>query len=646
MIRKLLRLFLLTVVFGLSTGAVILVYSVIQGPPKYEIADNTIVYDQNEDVISVEHGIQNRFWVELDDISPYVMDAFIAAEDDNFYNHFGFDIKRIASAVYHNILAMDKVQGASTITQQYARNIFLTHQKTWERKIQEALISLRLEIFQDKDEILEGYLNTIYFGHGQYGIQAASQFYFEKDADDLTLEEAALLSAIPKGPSVYSPLNSYENAMNRKDWILRRMYETDKITASSYQQAKRIDLRIAVTASEKEPEIGQYFTETALNRASELLGISRQELDSKGYDVYTTMDHQAQEKLEQTIQEEMPADTEMQIGAVTIDPTSGRVVAMQGGKNYEQSPYNRVTQAKRMTGSTFKPFLYYAALVYGFTPSTQLESRETSFTLENGKVYSPANYSDSYADRPVTLSQAVAVSDNIYAIKTNQFVGPENLVDAAKTFGIEAELPSVLSLALGTASISVMDMAESYSVLANEGWSVKPYLIEKIVDRDGNIVYQHQAKTPERLLEENHAFVLTHLLTGMFDKRLNGYMYVTGSSIADQLTHEYAGKSGTTPSDSWMIGYSPQYTTAVWTGFDDNREIKRVQDSRAAKQVWATYMERLHKEMPVQTFNAPTGVVGLQVDPITGKLEGPACEDRTRLTYYIKGTEPKEVCTQ
>ncbi|WP_194840888.1 transglycosylase domain-containing protein [Filobacillus milosensis] len=644
MIKKFFNTFLFAIAFAISTGLVILVYSVMQGPPEYSLDENTVIYGQNGEVVSVERGVQNRFWVELDDISPHLIDAFISAEDAHFYDHFGFDLKRIAGAVYHNILAFDKVQGASTITQQYARNIYLTHQKSWERKIHEALIALRLEIFQDKEEILEGYLNTIYFGHGQYGVQAASRFYFDKDADELALEEAALLTAIPKGPSVYSPLISYENAINRQEWILERMNETNKISEAAMNQAKRVDLRIAVTASEQQPEVGQYFTDFAMNQAADILGIDRQKLDGKGYQVHTTLNHQAQEKLEQTVQEQMPSDSELQIGAVTIEPRTGKIVALQGGRSFDESPFNRVTQAERMTGSTFKPFLYYAALVYGFTPSTTLDSRPTTFSLENGEIYSPSNYSDTYANRPVTLAQAVAVSDNIYAIKTNQYIGPENLVQAADAFGLDAELPPVLSLALGTASVSVLEMAEAYSVLANQGWSVNPYVIEKIVDRDGNIVYQHQAETPQRRLEENHAFVLTHLLTGMFDSRMNDYMYVTGASIAQRLTHQYAGKSGTTPNDSWMIGFSPHYTTAIWTGFDDNREIERIQENRAAKEIWATYMERLHENIPLQTFQVPTGVIGLQVDPFSGKLEGPACEEKTRLTYYIKGTEPKEVC--
>ncbi|MGP4072373.1 transglycosylase domain-containing protein [Piscibacillus sp. B03] len=645
MIKRLFTYIIVALVFAASAGAVILVYSVFQGPPEINLDENTVIYDQDGQILSVEHGVQNRFWVELDEMSPYIIDAFLAAEDEHFYDHYGFDIKRILGATYYNILAMDKRQGASTITQQYARNVFLTNQKTWKRKAQEALIALRLEIFQDKDEILEGYINTIYFGHGQYGIQAASQYYFDKDAEDLTLEESALLAAIPKGPSVYSPLVSYENAIDRQQWILERMHVTGKITETAMKRAKGKDLNLVAAASDQEPEIGKYFQDYAMKQASKLIGIDRQTLDSQGYQVYTTIDQEAQKQLEQTIQEELPEDSEeLQIGAVTIDPQSGKIVAMQGGRNFDETPYNRVTQAERMTGSTFKTFLYYAALVYGFTPSTLVESRETSFTLENDTVYSPNNAGD-FANRPVTLAQALAVSDNIYAIKTTYELGPENVVEAAEAFGLNAELESVPSIGIGTSYVSPYEMAKAYSVLANEGWSVNPYVIEKIVDRDGNIVYQHQPETPKRMLEENHAFVLTHMLTGMFDSRFSDYMSATGANVAHYLKeHQYAGKSGSTKYDSWMIGYSPEYTTAVWTGYDDHREIKKVQDLRVAKQVWAKYMNQIHQELPTLTFNAPTGVIGLHVDPISGDLEGPACEGETVLMYYIKGTQPKEAC--
>ncbi|MGM8214939.1 transglycosylase domain-containing protein [Bacillaceae bacterium W0354] len=645
MIKKLLIGLLCLFFFSITMGVVIITYSYIQGPPEYDLDDNTIVYDTNNKIVSIQHGAQNRYWVTLDDISPYVIDAFISAEDQHFYDHFGFDFVRIAGAVYHNIKAMEKRQGASTITQQYARNIFLTHKKSWKRKIQEAMISIRLEMFQTKDEILEGYLNTIYFGHGQYGIQAASQYYFDKDAADLTISEAALIAGIPKGPSVYSPLISEKNAKERQEWILTRMNETGKITDSELNTALEKDVPIVKTTANQEPELGKYFTDYALKEAARILDMTREQLEGEGYEIYTTMDLNAQKHLEDTIKEEMPEDSELQVGAMTIEPYTGKIVALQGGRNFDISPFNRAINAKRQAGSTFKPFLYYAALIYGYTPSTTLESRPTTFELDNGKVYNPTNYNDYYPENPITLAQAIAVSDNIYAVKTNQFIGPENLIQAAKTFGIESDLPQVLSLALGSASVSVYEMTKSFSVLANEGYSVQPYIIEKIVDSDGNVVYEHEKAEQEKVLEENYAYVLTHLMKGMFNEELNSYMRVTGASVKPRLTREYAGKSGTTDSDGWMIGFSPQYTTTVWTGYDDNRELESIHDERVAKEIWATYMEKIHEGLPIYDFRIPSNVIGVNIDPFTGKLVGPDCE-RSVLMYYIKGTEPSEFCEE
>ncbi|WP_188207647.1 transglycosylase domain-containing protein [Alkalibacillus aidingensis] len=645
MVKKLLVLSLFMTVFILSSIIVIFTYTFIQGPPTHEMDENTIIYDQNEEVVSIQHGVESRFSVSLDEISPHVIDAFVAAEDQHFYDHYGFDLKRIASAAYHNVLNQNMGQGASTLTQQYARNLFLSHSKTWSRKIQEALIALRLEIFYSKDEILEGYLNTIYFGHGQYGIEAASRFYFDKSAADLSIEEAALLAGIPKGPSLYSPIRSHDRAIERQQWILSRMNDIEKLSTEEYEEA--LDQSVDVVATvDAQDETGQYYMDFAFKEASKILNIDREQLEAKGYHIYTTIDPEAQEALEHNVQENMSSHEDLEVGALTLDHNTGKIVALQGGRNYQESTFNRAVQAERMTGSTFKPFLYYAALVYGYTPSTTLESSPTTFTLEDGTPYNPSNFAHRYADRPVTLAQALAVSDNIFALKTNMFIGPENLVESAQLFGIEKNLNPVPSLALGTASVSVHDMAKAYALLGNEGWQVEPYVIERIEDSDGKILYEHEKNMPEQILDEKYAFVLTHLLTGMFDDRLSGYLRATGGSISHQLNHEYAGKSGTTDYDGWMIGYSPHYTTAVWTGYDDHRKIESSQEFQVAKHIWADYMEEIHSELPAEPFNVPPGVTSKQIDPTTGLLEGPGCEGETRLMYYINGTEPERTCDE
>ncbi len=628
-----------------SVLAGILIYTYLLGPPDTNLDRQTMLFDREERALEASFLIDQRETVDLADISPHLIDAFLAAEDQHFYNHLGFDIKRIGSAALQNVIHQDKKQGASTITQQYARNLYLTHEKTWNRKIKEALAAIRLEMFLSKDDILEGYLNTIYFGHGQYGVEAASQYFFQKSASDLSIAEAALLAGVPKGPSIYSPLNDLDRATDRQQWILGRMLALDMIDQKTYAQATEAEVQISTTVASDESIYGLYFLDHAMKEAAGILGLTKEELTHGGYHVYTTMDRDAQRSLEETVDERLP-EGELQVGTLSLDHETGEVIAMQGGRNYEQSPYNRAIQSERMTGSTFKPFLYYAALLYGFTPSTTLESAPTTFQLENGEVYEPSNYGDQYANGPITLAQAIAISDNIYAVKTNQFITPENLVQAAATFGIDGDLPEVQSLALGSASASVFEMAKAYGLLANAGGSVEPYTVEKIVDAEGETVYEHEPEEPTQELDENYAFVLTHLMTGMFDERLNSYSRVTGATIAPMLHQHYAGKSGTTPNDSWMVGYSPHYTTAVWTGFDDSAPLVEREDLQAAKYIWAEYMEEIHENKPVDPFPVPDGVTGAYVDPDTGLLQGPDCENRTRWMYYIRGTEPKEVCQE
>lgn len=642
-IKRLMLFFIISGSFAIGCMSTILIWLWLQGAPAIQLDENTVIYSDDQVILAEQHGLKSRYAVDLEAISPHVTEAVIAAEDQQFYNHLGFNPKRIAGAAYQNILSGDLSQGASTITQQLARNLFLTHDKTWHRKIEELLIAIRLEMFWDKDEILTSYLNTIYFGHGQYGIEAASQYYFDKSASDLSVTEGALLAAIPKGPSVYSPIDHKERAMERQEWILKQMNDSQFINDEQFAQAIEEPVRLTQPVT-SESEQGQYAVDYAIQKAADKLDITPEQLTTSGYKVYTTVKERAQTNLEETSEQHLPDDKDFQIGAMTLDHETGAIVAMQGGRDFDQSTYNRSVQSKRMTGSTFKAFLYYAALVYGFTPSTTLESTETSFALNNDEPYEPSNVSDVYADRPVTLSQALAVSDNIYAVKTNQFIKPENLVEAASLFGIESDEEPGLAMALGTESASVYEMARAYSLLANHGENVEPYIIEKIEDRHGEVVYEHEAPEEEAVLDERYAFVLTHLLTGMFDNRLSGYLSVTGSPISHQLNQAYAGKSGTTDFDAWMIGYSPHYTTAIWTGYDEGQPLERRSETQAAKQIWGEYMNQLHAELPADPFSVPSGVVGVEVDPVTGKLATDACAERARLTYYIEGTEPTTYC--
>ncbi|WP_345241871.1 transglycosylase domain-containing protein [Pontibacillus salipaludis] len=621
----------------------VLLYCYIAGPPPLNNEQNTIFYAQDKRIIGEEHGGENRYWVELEEMSPAFIQATLLTEDKRFYDHFGFDVKRIVAAVIQDIKAMAKVQGASTITQQYARNLYLSHEKTWTRKIKEALYAARLEMFYEKDKILEGYLNTIYYGHGAYGIEAASRYYFDKHADEITLAEAALLTSIPKGPSYYSPYANLENAKARQSLILHNMKENKVITEDQYVTASQQSIKLAPQSETVVAQVAPYFQDRVMQEASRILELDAESIRSGGFHIYTSLKIPMQEELEKTVEENIDPKSDIQIGAISIHPETGGILAMVGGRSYTESPYNRAVQAKRMPGSTFKPFLYYAALENGYTPATTLLSKPTYFELEDGTVYEPSNYMGYYAYEPITLAQAIALSDNVYAVKTNVFLGEETLVETAERMGISSDLPAVPSLALGTASVSVQEMVGAYSVFANGGVEVKPHTIEKITDSYGHVVYERKKGKEKQVIDKDKAFVLAHLMTGMFDESLNDYMNVTGSSIADQLTRTYAGKSGTTNTDSWMIGFSPQVATGIWTGYDENKPITKIDDHQYAKDIWASYMESVHKDRPYKTFTPTDDVVGVYIDPDSGQLATPYCPHQ-RLAYFEKGSEPTTYC--
>ncbi len=327
-----------------------------------------------------------------------------------------------------------------------------------------------------------------------------------------------------------------------------------------------------------------------------------------------------------------------------MNPKNGYVTALVGGRSYEESPFNRAVQAIRQPGSTIKPLLYYSALEQGFTPSTTMMSEETSFTFNDGKdTYTPHNYNNKYANDDITLAQAIALSDNVYAVKTHLFLGTETLTKAAKEkFGLTTKVRNYPSSALGTSGTRVIDMVNAYSIFANGGYKVKPVFITRVEDWSGNVIYEEKQKK-EQVLNPDTAFVMTHMLSGIFDPKLNGYSTVTGIQIRNDATRPYAGKSGTTNTDNWMIGYSPQLTAGVWTGYDKAKDISLVNDRYYAKKIWVHFMEEALKGEPVKNFKPTKGVIGVSVNPLNGKLATKDCPVQ-RFTYFVKGTEPTEYC--
>ncbi|UII55786.1 PBP1A family penicillin-binding protein [Cytobacillus spongiae] len=644
---KYLRALLILGMIGLGIGLFlfigVLIYAKLQGPPPLAVPQSTIYYSDDGTVIGESNNGQKRYWVPIDEIAPSLVEATISIEDKSFYDHHGFDYKRIAGAAIADIKAMAKVQGASTITQQYARNLFLEHDKTWKRKLYEAIYSIRLEMNYSKQEILEGYLNTIYYGNGMYGVQAASQFYFGKDAKDLTLAEATVLAGIPKGPGIYSPFASMEKSKQRQKIILASMVTNGYISKIDADTAYDEPFMLIGKNKEDKPRVAPYFQDAVRSALKTQLQLDDRIIELGGLKVYTTLNLKQQAAAEKKVEQFISKDSDIQIGLIAMDPQTGEVKALVGGRNYDESPFNRSIQAVRQPGSTFKPFLYYAALEQGFTPATTMRSEETTFRFDDQRPpYTPHNFNNQYADGDITMAQALALSDNVYAVKTHLFIGMDALKKTAERVGIQSKLTEVPSLALGTSGVRVIEMANAYSMFANGGKKVSPNMVTRVENHKGEIIYELKPAA-EQVLQPDLAYISSQMMTGMFDRNLNGYASVTGSTVINEMTRTYAGKSGSTDSDSWMVGYTPQLVTAVWTGYDKGNPLTKTVEKAYAKNVWVHFMEEALKDEPAKKFKKPKTVIGVYIDPTNGKLATKDCPIKVKM-YFREGTEPTDYC--
>lgn len=647
--KKYLRLLMFIAIglftIGIMTSTAVLIYAKYLGPPPLSVTQSTLYLSDDGQIISESHSGQKRYWVPLNQVSNDLINATISIEDRKFYSHSGFDVYRIGGAILADIKAMAKVQGASTISQQYARNLYLTTEKSWKRKLSEAFYTIRLESHYSKDQILEGYLNTIYYGHGAYGIESASKFYFGKSANELTLAQSTMLAGIPKGASYYSPLNHLDNAKKRQKLILQSMVDNGYLTYEEMVAAYDEELTfVGQHPYVNTTKVAPYFIDSVRDSLIKDLQIDERFIELGGLTVYTTIDLEMQQKAEQTIADLIAPDSTLETALIAMEPTTGFVKALVGGRDYATSEFNRATQSLRQPGSTIKPLLYYAALENGFTPMTKLRSEVTKFTFEDGSSYTPRNFNHLYANGDISMLTALAVSDNIYAVKTHLFLNDGTLTNTLKQFGITSTIKDVPSLALGTSEVRPIEMTSAYSLIANNGKSVKPTYITKVVASDGSILYDHQ-DTHQTVLNPSNAFVLSQMMTGMFDTSLNDFMSVTGASVSKQLTRTYAGKSGSTDTDNWMIGFSPQLVTTVWTGYDmGNQDLTR-NDRNYAKNIWVQFMESAHLGLPIEPFTNPGGTIGVYIDTKSGLLATNNCPN-SRLTYFKTGTQPTDYCIE
>lgn len=634
--KKMLKIFciIFLLVFIINLG----LFLYIKLSPKLEIKlmNSIVMYDNNKDVFYEGNG--NNNWVSLNNISNYVIDATINTEDRKFYKHHGFDYKRIVKAMYTNVSSGKTKEGASTITQQYAKNLFLDFNKTWKRKLKEMWYTLKLEVNYSKDDILEGYLNTIYYGHGMYGIENASRFYFNKNSKDLTLAEATILVGIPKSPSNYSPITNYNLAKKRQESILYSLYKRKVINKEEYENALLENINIYGNNLDNNYNSALYYKDSVLRELKTIKEIPKSYLENGGIRIYTNLDINMQKKLNDSVKNNL-VNTDLQVASLVMDPNNGKIKAIVGGKDYNESEYNRAYQAKRQVGSTMKPFLYYAALENGFTASTTFESKKTTFNFSNGKKYSPNNYNDIYANGPISLATAISYSDNVYAVKTHMFLGEDSLINMAKRLGITAKMDEVPSLPLGTASINIMELANAYSSFANNGYKVNGYFIEKVEDVKGNILYQRNNKS-ENILNKSLVYILNDLLTCTYDKSFIDYNYPTAYSISPKIKHKLALKSGTTNTDSMIVGYNKDLLTAVWVGYDNNKLLD-TKDFKYSKNIWVDTIEACLEGKEDSWYDKPNNVVGVLVNPITG-LPSKENDKNKRILYYVKGTEPND----
>lgn len=572
-------------------------------------------------------------WINIDNISTSLIDATIAAEDKKFYKHLGFDYLRILKATWTNIKSKQMISGASTISQQYVKNLFLSFDKNFSRKIKEAWLTIRLETHYSKDQILEGYLNTINYGN-VFGIENASKYYFNKSAKDLNLAEASMIAGIPKWPTGYSPVNNYENAKKRQKEILSMMVKNKIITEKEMQEAYNQELKIVANSNTSHLKTLMYYQDAVLDELKSIPGINLNE----SLKVYTNLNLALQKNLEENINKNMENIDEAQIASIIIEPKTGKILALTGGKNFYKSEFNRATDAKRAVGSTIKPFLYYQALKSGFTPSTTFTSERTTFVFSENQTYSPHNYANLYAEDDITMASAIVLSDNIYAIKTHLFLGEDKLVNIAKDLNISNNLKQIPSLALGSQEISLLSMMNGYQVLANTGVQNETYFIDHIEDKNGNLVYVHKNKSEEKL-DSDLVYILNSMLSNCASTSFISYSYPTCTSLIPKLTHKYAIKTGSTDSDCLIFGYTEDILMGVWTGYDDNRNTTS-KESLASKNVWADTIETFYKDKEAKWYEQPKNVVGSLIDTKTGKLATNESAKKAIL-YYLKGTEPK-----
>ncbi|MEO8573089.1 MAG: PBP1A family penicillin-binding protein [Pyrinomonadaceae bacterium] len=603
----------------------------------YEIRQNGVLADNYQiepEMLSgrSETKRAKNHVLKFEEIPEHLRNAMIAAEDQRFFEHHGLDPRGIGRAVVANLSGREIKQGGSTITQQLVKNTFLTPERSFTRKFAEAFLSVALENKMSKQDIFAVYCNEIYLGQygasGVHGVEQAARAYFGKELKDVNLAEAATIAALIKNPRAFSPLKNPENSKMRRNWILGRMHDLDLANDGDIELAKTGEVKLSPPKT-SDRSIAPYFVDAAMREITEKF--EGDYLNSNfNTRVYTTIDTQMQTIAEKSVAKHLDGldkyfakkGKRLQASIVALDPRTGHVLAMVGGRDYRESQFNRATDALRSPGSTFKPIVYATAFERGMTPISVAADRPTEFFMSGGKTYEPANYHDSYSMHNITLKSALVKSSNVIAVKTAMDVGLASVAKKARDFGFQ-NVEAWPSMALGTSEVTPLQLAAAYAVFANGGSSVQPTFIDKVVS--GSDETLHLSNPNSRpIIKEQTAYMVTDALMDVVRRgtaaKANGAL---GKSVV------FAGKTGTTK-DGWFVGYTPNLVTVAWVGFDDNEDLHAT-GGDIALPLWVDFMRdvtQLRPEYGGSSFAMPKGLTQVVIDPETGMAAGDFCPQR------------------
>lgn len=569
----------------------------------YIPSETSYVYDVNGTLLDSIHDEANREVVQLNTISPDLKRAVLAIEDSYFFSHHGINPSGIARALLANLEEGQTVEGGSTVTMQLVKNLFLTPERSVSRKVAEAVLSLRLEQVFTKDQILEMYLNQVYWGHNTYGVETAARSYFNKRSSELNLAESAMMAGLIQAPEVYSPFVNYQKAKERQAIVLDRMRRIGWITQAELDQAKATPIKLGEITSFRASQ-APYITDAVVQELTSRFG--REAVLQGGMRVQTTIDLDLQRKAEETVREGLGSIQAQgiyadQMALVAVDPRTHFVKAMVGGVDYSKSQYNRATQALRQPGSAFKPFVYYAAFASGnYAPDSTVMDTPVSYPDGDG-YYTPQNYDGGFYGA-MSVRQALAQSRNIPAIRLGQEVGINRVIEVCRTLGIKSPMEPVTSLPLGAVDLTPFEMAGAYATFANGGWHSETTTIVQVTDSKGNVLLDNSPR-PQLVLDPWAVAALNSTLQDVISR---------GTGTAARLDRPAAGKTGTTSSerDIWFVGYVPQLSVAVWVGNDDYSPIgKGATGGGYVAPVWRNFMYKAMSGVPVESFKPMSNFV-------------------------------------